>query len=318
MSLFKFAKPKTPGFGISGNFYITVLAAKAPIPSILEVLNPKGEGGAVEGFGAPLAKDATKEDLGRPMGRGLYAIAGKDRKTVLQMMVLSKEEAGFDPEAIVRSRLAEDLEPETLARIRGTWTLLQLRFESHDAMVYPALDFLAAIAKRLAEITDGVIADAIAERYVLPTETPPPPVDPPIRAMDHVAIRIEPSSAPAVGPVQPIQRVQPVQQVEPLSLYAFTLGMRKFALPEIELAGIEPSLREVATAFLLGVCQARLMGDPMKPGDKLGAKSAAFDVAEGGLDRGRWEGIAVLELLPPRGRSVNEALREWAAEASSM
>src|SRR5438046_2175327 len=95
---------KTPGFGISKNFYLTVLSAKAALPRVLEVVGPKGADGAVEGFGAPLSQDAKKEDLQRAIERGHYVIASKNRQTVLKLTVVPKEEAGFDPEPFLRRR----------------------------------------------------------------------------------------------------------------------------------------------------------------------------------------------------------------------
>src|SRR5688572_11612277 len=140
-----FGKPKTPGFGISKAYYLSVLSAKATLPQIVEVVNPKGSDGAVEGFGAPLMTDSTKDDLQKPMSRGAYAIASKDRKTVLKLIVVPKEEAGFDPDAFLRSPQAAALPQDMANRIRATWSLLQLTFESHDPMVYPALDFFESI-----------------------------------------------------------------------------------------------------------------------------------------------------------------------------
>ena len=52
--VFKFAKPKNPGYGISKNFYLSVLAGHAQLPSPDEIANPQGARGAVEGFLAPL------------------------------------------------------------------------------------------------------------------------------------------------------------------------------------------------------------------------------------------------------------------------
>ena len=96
-------RQKTPGFGISKDFYITVLAATAQLPSILEVVEPHGAFGAIEGFGVPLSRDKQKEDLTRPMERGVYGLATRNRETVLRLVVIPKEEAGFDPAPFLRS-----------------------------------------------------------------------------------------------------------------------------------------------------------------------------------------------------------------------
>lgn len=294
--LFKFSKPKTPGYGISQGFYLSVLSGHAQLPTPGQVANPTGEAGAVEGFIAPMMSGAQKEDLGRPMERGVYAIASKDRKTVLRLRVVSKEEAGFDPEPIVRSALAPTLSEDALARIRATWTLLQLTFESHDPDVSPSLAFAHAIVRRLAELTEGVVADPIAQRYLLPPQVPSPDPASPPSAPEHVSVRT-------------LEREG--------KLGAFTMGMQKFALPEYELNDLEHGDEAAAGAFLLSVGQARLDGQEMAPGDRVGAKSAPFDVAAGGLDRARWEGIPVLELLPGRGATASGCLEAWRREQSA-
>ncbi len=294
MKLWKFAKPKGPGYGISADFYLSVLAAKAQLPPLLAVLNPKAEADAVQGMGAPLASGAAKEDLAKPLARGVYALASIDRKTVLRLRVLSKEEAGFDPEPVARSALGAAMPAELLARIRATWSVLQLTFESHDPTVAPAIAFAHAIARRMAELTDGCVADPVSERYRMPGDLGP---------------------IPAAGGGLPAQEIVSVRATQSDGgLHAFTLGMRKLAMPEFELSGLEPGSELLAEAFLLGVCQRVLNGKPVRPGDQLGSRRAPFQVAQGGLDRAMWEGIACWELIPPTGRSAADSLREWASE----
>ena len=293
MRAWQFSRPKGPGFGISRNFYISVLCSRSVLPSILEVVNPKGEAGAAEGFGAPLASGADKSALQRPMERGAYAIASKDRKTVLQMLVLSRDEAGYDPEAFARSALAIGADPELMARMRGTWTLAQFRYESHDPDVFPSLDFLLGVAMRLAQLGEGVIADPISRRYRLPQQVfARDRIDPRIDARDHIAINFRPGGS---------------------DLHAFTLGMQKFNLPEYEIQGIAESDQDLAGRFLIALSQKVLLGDLTKNGEQFGAPKFAFEAREGGLDRGMWEGIPVFELLPPTGTPVGECLRAWSA-----
>lgn len=294
MRLFKFAPPKGPGYGIAKDFHLSVLAATAHLPTLLEIVNPKGDGGAAAGFGVPLARDSTREDLAHSLERGAYGIASPDKKSVLQMMVISKEEAGFDPEIVARSSLGSELSAEVLSRVRATWHLIQFVFRSHDASVLPAMEFLYRVAKRVAELTDGCIADPLAERYLVPSQVCiGRTADGKVLAEDHVSVK---------------------QRVREGGLLMYTLGMRKFALQELEVQGVAPDVRELAETFLLGVCQGALSGRLLQPGDRVGARSALFQVAEGGLDRGMWEGIAVFELLPPTGQSVEGAIKAWAAE----
>jgi hypothetical protein len=256
------------------------------------MINPQGAGGAVEGFGAPLA-DVAKDALGKPLERGAYAIASKDRKTVLRLLVMSKEEAGFDPEPFLRSSLAAELETELLNRVRATWIIGQLTFESHDPMVYPAIDFQLAFAQRFADLTDGVVADPISRRYLLPDQVLQPlRADTKIDARDVVGLS---------------------HRANPDGIHLFTLGMQKFGLPEFEITGLQITDLHVAESFLMSLCQTVLLGSLASNGDRVGAKGAEFEVRTGGLDRGLWEGIEVFELIPPTKRSAGECLAAWNA-----
>lgn len=286
---------KTPGFGISKDFYLTVLAATASLPPITRVIEPAGAEGAVAGFGAPLSSQARKEDLSHPMERGGYVLASLNRQTVLRLLVLSKEEAGFDLEPFLRSKEAELLTSEHLARIRATWTLMQLTFESHEAMVYESAKFVLKVAQRLAALTQGVVSDSISRVYLLPNEVfHEPQLDPKIDVRDWVQVWYRPEK----------------------NGWCYTLGLQKFAMPEFEIVGVEERDASPAKAFLLGIGQSMLLGKQPEVGGYLGAKSCPFQVATGGIDRGNWEGIPCFELLPPSGKSVHDGLAAWAAHQS--
>ena len=289
--MIRFRKPKGPGFGIDAGFYLSVLSTRTPMPPIRRLMNPKGEGGALVGFGVPLAAGLEKSDLDRPMERGVYALATKDRRTVLKMRMLSKEEAGFDPEAFLRSSLAQGLDPELLVRLKATWTVAQLTFESHDPEVYPALDFLVDVAGRLAYLSDGAIADPVARRYLLPHEL-------------RQAVRLDPKvdAREAVG----IGRRGTAGRE-----HVATHGLTKFGMPELEIENLLPDEIGLAGRFLIACAQSALLGDPPATGDRYGAPNALFEAREGGFDRAAWEGIPVLELLPPTRLTAGEALREW-------
>ena len=292
MRTWRFGKPKTPGFGISRDYYLTILSSRAVLPPMLEMLNPTGAGGAVVGFGAPLAEGASKDSLGRPLERGAYAIASKDQRTVLRLLAMSKEEAGFDPEPFLRSPLASQVSEELRLRVRATWLIGQLTFESHDPMVYPSIDFLLDFAARFAYLTEGVVADPISRRYLLPEEVRHPhPVDPLIDARDVVGLS---------------HRIQD-------GIHLFSLGMQKFGMPEFEMKGVEAADLPQAEAFMMGLCQTNLMGSKSHLQDKVGAPGLEFEIREGGLDRGLWEGIDVWELTPPAIHTTGECLAAWQA-----
>ncbi len=289
--MLRFSKPKNPGFGIDKDYYLSVLASSSVLPPILAVVNPGGDGGAVPGFGAPLATEATKQELSEPLHKGAYAVTTKDRKTVLQMLVVSKEEAGYDPEAFARSDLAAGADPELLARLRGTWNLVQFRFKSHDPAVFPALQFLLSVCVRLASLSEGVVADPISQRYMLPQDALHPTLgDPAFDVRDLVAVKVAGDDA---------------------GLSVYTLGMQKLTLPEFEILGVSEVAEENAMRFLLGLCQWVLRGNLVQPGAKLGDPQAPMQAAVGGFDRARWEGTPCLELLPPTRMTADEALAVW-------
>lgn len=287
-----FTKPKTPGYGISREFYLSVLTGVAQMPAIAQLVDPKATGGAVAGFGAPLAGEVEKTKLVQPMERGAYALAAPDRKTVLKMFVLPREEAGFDPEALLRSTVSQSLGDETRNRIAATWMLCQLSFEAHDPMVYASLDFLLAVCERLGELTQGVIADPLSETYKLPAA---------LRAAD------------SASPVDSRNFVNVKMDRESI----YTRGMQKFALPEFEINGITGADEALGAEFLYGLCQMVLLRGPVEPGARVGAKATPLQIAEGGLDRAKWEGIPCFELIPVQG-GTTEALRAWGSDRRNL
>jgi hypothetical protein len=282
--MLRFSRPKGPGFGISGGFYLSVLSSHASLPSLLQVLNPGGDNGAVVGFGVPLATNSTKDSLSQPLERGAYGLISKDRKTILRMLVVSKEESGFDPDPVVRNSAELGLGEELLNRIRATWTVLQLRYESHDPAVYPALDFLLALVSRLGALTEGAIADPMSQRYLLPEEVfAKPRLNPLVDAREHVSIQFRGTSA---------------------GVHAYTKGLQKFALHEIEIQSLAPGSELPAERLLISTAQRILEGKLLQSGQKVGK----FEAREGGFDRTLWEGIPCYELLPPTSMTATEAL----------
>jgi hypothetical protein len=295
MRPWQFSKPKNPGFGISKGYYLSILASHAVLPTVRELANPNAEAGALEGFAVPL-QGSDKTLLERPMERGYYAIAAKDQKTVLKLTVVSKEEAGFDSEAFARSELAVGASSELLSRVRATWTLCQLTFESHHPMVYPALDFLLGIAKRLAELSEGTIADPISQRYLLPDQ-----VFSPRRERLSLEVYAE-------------EHIVPKFRLRPDGLQSFTLGMQKFAMPELEILNMFEGDEAAAAMSLLWLSQKMLEGTKIAEGYEVGDPRNPFEVRIGGFDKGLWEGIPVWELLPPTSSTTSDALRAWQAE----
>ena len=255
------------------------------LPPISAVVNPKGSNGALEGFGVPLVNSKEKTLLEMPMQRGAYALATKDRKTVVRLMNMSAEESGFSPDTIAKSSLASRLSPDLLTKLRSTWHLMQLSFESHDPDVYPSLDFILGIATRLGTLTNAVIADPIAERYVLPEELfMKPRTDANVDAREHIFVHSRP---------------------EGLNWHVYTRGLAKFIQPELELYGVPATDQEEAARFLVSASQGVLQGFLVQSGSQLGP----FE-ARAGTNKALWGELPVMELLPPTGKSVSELLRQ--------
>jgi hypothetical protein len=289
--LLSFKVGKGPGYEISPRFYLSVMASQMPLPSIRDVIEPKGSGGAIVGFGVPMKGE--KSDLDRPMERGAYVVASLDRKTLIRCLVVSKEEAGFSPDAFLRSDLALALGEEAQARMRATWTLMQLTFESYDPAVHPAVRLMYAVADRMALLSGGLVADPVSQVYKMPGSLL--------------------SDVPAEGfAIQDFVAIQSAAHGDQFGLY--TLGMQKFGLPEFEIWGVDESMAQSAARLLLGLGQGVLRGKPLNAGDSVGSKLAAFRLAEGGLDRGRWEGVSVLEVLCEENEDINAVLARWESE----
>ncbi len=287
----RFKRPKGPGLTINKGYYLSVLAAKAQLPSITDVVRPKGGDQRVAGMGVPLAKGSSKADLTAPMVRGTYAIASVDKKTVLKVIVLPKEEVGFDPSAFAKSEAASEWPAELRNRIEATWMLLQVTFESYDPRVYPALDFFLAVAKRLAELTDGTVADPMSQVYRLPEEMAPSrPEAEPVAAADHVQIKVRRNED---------------------AWHVYSLGLSKFDRPEVEVYEISDEARPAAERFVLGIAQAVMTGQTLQPGAEVGAKECPLKVASGGLDKALWEGVPCFELLADKTGGQSDAVTAW-------
>ncbi len=283
-------KPKTPGFGISKNFYLSVLANSPTLPPLIEVVSPKGEGGTVAGFGVPLTSGSSKDDVSRPMKRGTYAIASPDQKTVLRLVVVSKEEAGFDPAPLLQSPEGLSLPDDIRSGVLAAWNLLQVSFESHHPEVFPALEFMLQVTRKLAEKTDAVIADPISRRYVRPKDLIGPKAD------DH--------------PVA-VQDFVSVNQVNGENgIHTFTLGLQKFGITELEFTGVDSGVLPIAQKLLISLAHTLLTGHRFEPGDRIG-QPAMFQAASGGLDRKMWGGVPVQEILPLPPADINQRLLEW-------
>lgn len=234
----------------------------------------------------PLADGATKDDLHAPIHRGAYALASKDRKTVLKCLVMHSHDAGFDPKALLDTPLVGTLDPLLSERIGETQMLLQLCFESHDPMVAPSIQFLFDVAGRMGYLTHGVIADPLSESYMHPND------------VLHKASSDRVSASLTVS-VQ-VAKLDSLCSVQ-------TKGLQKFNLPELSLAEVMADHGLIAARFLTTCSQTILDGHLVEPGDRLGAKNLQFQVAAS-------QALTVFELIPPVGKAASDVLEAWNEE----
>lgn len=284
-------RPKGPPVPVSSDYYLSVLAATAVLPALSDVLDPKGRDGRLAALGVPLHADATKEDLDKPLRRGVYALSSPDQKTVLKLRVFSKEEANFDPRTLLESPLALTLDDETRKRIQATWTILQLTFESYDPALYPALDFFLRTASRLAELCQGVIADPLSQVYRLPSSVPTP-------TQEGLGFAVQ-------------DFVNTVLVATPSGTTVSTAGLSKFDQPELIVTRVPEPLVGAARSLLLSVAAGVMKGRTLAPGDKL-VSEQGWVVSPSGETT-----VVRYELLPVSQKSVAEALAEWSGAHGS-
>src|SRR5687768_4187018 len=220
MSIWPFRKkePEAP-LEVNRNFYLSVLLGPGPRPPILSWMNPDGSNEAVKGFAAPLNQDKNADLLSQPIADGSYVLATKDRKTLVQADF-------FELSAVPQFRVPSDPAAQTLVDLTGEklWRAQQavglttLVFKGHSPDVYESVRFLLDSAARLAVLTDGIVADPLAETYRLPGEfSQAAPLDPRIDFRDVGAIKAF---------------------LENGGVWVSTRGMSKFNLPEYEVYGV--------------------------------------------------------------------------------
>lgn len=288
--MLRFRAVPRAAYGLSASTYLSVLSAHAAWPTLAQLVHPKGEGGAVPGYGMPRSQDASKEQLAQPMERGAYWITSPDRATVMTLRLLSKEEAGFDPEALLNTEFARRFTQEAWRTIRATWAIGQLTFDSHHPQVLPALDFAVTVAARLASLTEGLVADPMRFSYQLPGEYE---VDGEFHVENHVAVYAE--STGDGGKF-------------------FTRGMEKFGLPDWELAQIPPEQSAAAEALLYSIAFTVLTRAPIQPGETVGASRAPFLVALSTSAIRPTGKPPAYELIAAGRDTISECLAAWAKE----
>ena len=259
---------KTIGYGIARECYIIVLGGSATLPSPKDLCDPKGE---IPAMIAPMGAGQDRSALDRPMSHGLYAVASLDRKTVIQVSVGGREDSGFSAESAIESPQLQPLGEEVIARMQGFWHVFALSFSSHDPMVLPALELQWRLAQRIAILTEGVVGDPLAERYLLPDRS---------------------ASFSAVNLVR-------LRSSDGLM---FTAGMVKVGLPEFVIA-CSPGEDSICEKILLAGVDRVLQSGPFDPGQTFGPSVAPLMAAYQDDGRIAW--------IPSAGREMATCLEAF-------
>lgn len=148
---------------------MTVFSTHSTLPPLIDLIHPRRMNHVVVGMGAPMVGQADPETLAEPMKPGPYALVTMNRKTVLKTLVMPIDECNIDLNAIAAEQSALGIDSEAMTRLKAAWFVTQFSFESFDPQIFASIRFLYRLTDRLAELTEGVIADPLAQRYVRPS-----------------------------------------------------------------------------------------------------------------------------------------------------
>jgi hypothetical protein len=233
---------------------------------------------------APMAHGASRDVLNEPMQPGTYAIASVGRKTVLQLDLFAREQApAFN--------LPSELSGELRKRAEGFVHISTILFRQYDPEVFPAVRLIVDVARRLAELSSGVIADPLAETYRLPAD---------YDINKKLDIRIDFREVASI-------RLATLNDGYWLS----TRGLCKFNLPEFEMYGIPDNLKEIAATMLVSAGQQSLIGMQMNPGETAFSNESPLEVVQGTRSLPQWAGRKVLEFRDVGGVGAARGVEAW-------
>ncbi|HWP30831.1 MAG TPA: hypothetical protein VNK96_03760 [Fimbriimonadales bacterium] len=263
-------------------------------PPLLQWLNPAGSNNAVQGLGAPLFEGASKDILNQPVTTGSYVLTTTNKLTVLQATITTKENVNFTLPQTPEERLKTNLTPEKLSRAEKMQAICTLVFKGYDPDVYPSVQFMLACAKRLAELTDGIIADPLAETYRMPDEfLLPQRLDPRIDFREVCSVKAYSLSD---------------------GIWVSTRGLIKFDQPEFEMYGIPRNLEDVAVRMLISAGQQVLIGIPMMPNQTAFSTVSPLEIVPGTRQKEFWGDRPVLEFRDVGGSGAAKGVEAWARE----
>ncbi|MEO7453127.1 MAG: hypothetical protein ABIV13_00010 [Fimbriimonadales bacterium] len=271
-------KAPEPALDINRNFYLSVLLGPGVRPTPLSWVNPDGSNGAVSGFAAPLNQDKNTDLLSEPIADGSYVLATKDRKTLVQADFFDLAAVPqFQLPGDAASQAMVDLSGDRLARAQSAVGLATLVFKGYSQDVYESVRFLLDCGARLADLSNGVVADPLAETYRLPSE---------MRQSAPLDARID---------FRDVCSVKAVQQDD--GVWVSTRGMAKFNLPEYEVYGVATAEATRIAEMLVLAGQEALLGSPMPVGETVSTPLGKVEVTVGGKNRNLWGDRSTTELV---------------------
>jgi hypothetical protein len=271
-------KAPEPAFEINRNFYLSVLLGPGGRPAPSSWINPDGSNEAVAGFAAPLNQDKNADLLSQPIADGSYVLATKDRKTLVQadffqLASVPQFQVPSDPAA----QALVDLVGEKLWRAERAVGLATLVFKGYSPDVYESVRFLLDAAARLAALSDGVVADPLAETYRLPEDfSQANPLDARLDFRDVCSIKAFAENG---------------------GVWVSTRGMSKFNLADYEVYGVgEADVTQIGEMLVLAGQEA-LLGSPMPVGETVSTPLGQVETMHGTKNRDKWGDRSTIELV---------------------
>ncbi len=293
MRLWPFSgKQKSPELVINKNFFMAVFTTETTLPTILQVINPDGTNGAVQGFGAPLMENASRDLLNTPISSGDYALATKDRTTVIRLVVRAKGEDPTPDTAALTQAEAEyyGLDTESFQYLKRCERFMVLHFAGYSPKVFDSIRFLFDLISRLALLTQGLIYDPLAECYRKPSE------------LDRNSNVQESVDALNLCKIKTVRGAQ--------GIWCSTRGLSKLNLPEFEMYDVPQELTDVAALMLILAAETVLMGTKMKPGETAFAPDSPLRIVAGTKNRDDWGDRPTLEFRGSNG-SIADGILAW-------
>lgn len=294
MSIWPFNKKKisNPTLQISREFFLSILGGKGGLPTLLQIINPDGSNNALKGFGVPLAQGASKDLLNQQLSSGNYALTTPDKLTVIQMEVCPlKAVQGFQIPTAKADLEATDLIGEKYELATSATYLINLVFKGYNPDSLASIEFMLGLGSRIGTLTNGIVADPMAESYRLPQE---------LRLSSRLDPRVD---------FREVATIKAIRLTD--GVWVSTRGLAKFNLPEYEMVGLPDELVDTAYKMLVAAGQQTLLGIPLQIGDSAFSVQRPMEIVNGTKNRQIWGNRSVLEIKDVNCNSATKGVKAW-------